>query len=111
MGKLDRGCVVHLLGQGVFQLSYNLQQLRQRFTVQRRPGRMVVATAAQCPHDIADLHRRLAAQGNLPLAWLPAWLDHGGDQHTVDRYMWSVFKLRDIQHRLDRPNAKVWHYH
>jgi ketosteroid isomerase-like protein len=36
---------------------------------------------------------------------------HTGDQHTVDRYMWTVFKLRDIQHRLERPSAKVWHYH
>ena len=36
---------------------------------------------------------------------------HTGDQHTVDRYMWSVFKLRDIEHRLEKPNSKIWYYH
>ena len=36
---------------------------------------------------------------------------HTGDQHTVDRYMWTVFKLRDIEHRLEKPGAKVWHFH
>lgn len=36
---------------------------------------------------------------------------HTGDQHTVDRYMWSMFKLRDIAHRLESPGKKVWHYH
>jgi ketosteroid isomerase-like protein len=36
---------------------------------------------------------------------------HTGDQHGVDRYMWGMFKLKDIEHRLEKPGAKVWHYH
>ena len=36
---------------------------------------------------------------------------HTADQHSVDRYMWKMFKLQDIGHRLDHPNKKVWHYH
>jgi hypothetical protein len=27
---------------------------------------------------------------------------HTGDQHTVDRYMWTVFKLKGIPARLDQ---------
>lgn len=36
---------------------------------------------------------------------------HTADQHGVDRYMWKMFKLQDVAHRLDRVGKKVWHYH
>ncbi len=34
---------------------------------------------------------------------------HTGDQHNVDRYMWGMFHLKDVGHRLEQPSKQVWH--